>query len=115
MGEYHKPESILYDLPINKYPFIGSHMSASGQKNLFYSKNLTAVIPIIKCQELNFINQYFSYVRFFDLKVAIFDEKMNIDLNLKFIKKYIPGLPDNITFDSSKCVNMQLKLKNLLF
>ena len=114
MGEYHKPESILYDLPINKYPFIGSHMSASGQKNLFYSKNLTAVIPIIKCQELNFINQYFSYVRFFDLKVAIFDEKMNIDLNLKFIKKYIPGLPDNITFDNDVFIKISNFFKNVL-
>lgn len=66
-------ENIL-NLPVNRFPWIGSHDSATGftGKDDIVSFLKLRSIPFLKTQSLNFKDQYqLGNVRFFDLRVGI--------------------------------------------
>ncbi len=80
---FHSPEYFqkrysvnnLQDLPLNKYPFIASHDSATGFSD---KTNMTAYIssniPIVRTQEQDFFEQYdIGGARFFDCRVKYFN------------------------------------------
>lgn len=70
-----KPRKNPNDLPINRYPFVGSHDSAAYQTNLDLSDlgaALMGQVPLVLCQELNFVEQYTKGgCKFFDLRCIL--------------------------------------------
>ena len=116
-GYFIAPNPRLYDLPLNRYPFIGAHNAASGNKPLLTDlpvsaqpipivgdvvdwvkkSDLGTMAPMLKTQSFTFIDLFYSYVRYFDLKVAILTDQLI--QNLDYIKDGIAsklGINDSI-------------------
>jgi len=57
----------LEELPLNRYPFIGSHDAATGYPSQFIS------LPFVKTQSLQFLDQYtIGGINFYDLRIDIY-------------------------------------------
>jgi len=114
-GYFTAPNPRLYNLPLNRYPFIGAHNAASGNKplltdtpinvpvpivgdvvDLVKKSDLGTIAPMLKTQSCTFLDLFYSYVRYFDLKVAILTDQLI--QNLDYIKK---GIVDKLGLDNS--------------
>ena len=103
----------INDLPVNRYPFIAAHDSATG-----YIGNNTAVriisdLPSIRTQNINFSNQYDCGARFFDCRVNYFkDFPILPDSWNNFLGPYLPDWIKNKEYDPNKpCFQHTLPLE----
>ena len=73
----------LNNLALNRYPFVGSHDSATGYKGNNSRVNLTLQTPAVVAQSLSFIDQYRNGgIRFFDCRIDFFRSKTSQNLGL---------------------------------
>ncbi len=81
---YNLPNlSDLNTLPLNRYPFVGSHDSATGYKGNNTRVNLTLQTPTVAAQSLSFIDQYRNGgIRFFDCRIDFFRSNTSQTLGL---------------------------------
>lgn len=109
-------QSDLLNLPVNRYPFVGSHDSATGYSGDNLRVNAELKIPTVVAQSLNFLDQYtLGGIRFFDCRIDFFrsetSRKLGLDPNHLLFQHTVPleYVKDDQNFRNllNKCIQDQ--------